>query len=906
MISANVTPIKANHKIVYSTRNNTFIRNKKLIEKEEYYEPDALQLSNHITEKIFLNNQAISSKLSQTKSQKQQRNISTWITDSPKADTHKNTPTDFRTSLNGSTSSRKFFNRTLSVPKITQSDTISTEHYSKLKRCMKNSHGSSIYDPSIEQSLPKLEESSSIDPIAIVKEAKAMKRFLDDRKKLRGLLKQKADISHLSDIKHETSSHRGSQILDIQIATQSQPTTVPILESELDSLRSQAEPRFKQLRSATLSPMEARDRPPVLNSLPSLAYVDLPKRQQLNRFPRESTSLSSIQFVPVESQKSNDTQTIHLNSAILSPLTSQTTFFSKAIFSDNKYHEGALLGLENVQASGYLDGFTETRLGGSLSLKTLNAIPKISEKAEQKPSELLKLKGDETIENQPLLQELRREIPSILSGQPPSRNDTVLLSRWIENKLKVIVESANLTEKQKCLNCDEVFNVGLNELVRQVRFECTERAELLLKIWMSYLRVFNQFKLSLMADQAKLHDDYEDTYNRVHKVYKDIIAKGDEQREKLQKQVEQLISEKETLQAQCDKLLQAEAGYLQKNRDLKSLLKKTAKQLQKLKEDNDSMNMRLMSRTVAQSVKLDSDSQKKTPGFSRAASTMSIEPDRRLSNTAAAFLFPASMLQKKPEIQEEDSASDASSENLVYEVDDDPGAEKEKQNIHKIEQLNSLALVHLTTDVIKHDREVQTDVELYERNHCVVECQTDLRLLNANYDELLSQQNNLDELVIDHKLKKEVDVIDSESFDFLNHSYRASINKQDSLRIPTTVSNLDSHNRTSRLNPPKVLIQTVNTSGLIRMKSENLAQTVSEFKYEEETTNNLGVPEIHADKMRVRSLILHDGKVTQEEAKEDHRDHHGGNPSLNSEQNLLIEEENKTPEKIASRGNNYY
>ena len=789
MINTSHAPIKASHQIALSTKNNTFLRNKQFFGKQDPFNSAPLNLDHQTSERIFQNNQIIAQKINDAKAQRLHRTSSLGFLDTSAVDQIKSLSLDKNPSSTLLKEGRRALAQTLRMPKNGNSGM--SPHEKHFKPAKGSSNHSSLCDPSLDQFIPKLED-SMVDHLAVAKEVKAMKRFNDDRKQLRKTFKQKSDISHLTDLKREPpTSNRDLQILELHLASQSQLSS-PVLDLDLSSKKTLDEPKSKLARSANASPSNSRDRSLVKSGFPSLANLELPR--PTIRFLAEQPSPHSDrpQYLQVDTHRSYDQKSIRFNNVLLTPITNQATHLSREFFPENKFHEGALLNLENLQADGYLGGFSEAFSATCSPIKhNTSVIPKICDNSDKKPSKLSKSRWEEMLDNQTLLEDLKKEIPNIMSAFPPSRSDTVALSHWIEEKLKAVLESTGLTEKQKCMQCDEIYNVGLNEIIRQVRFDCAERAELLSRIWMSYLRVFNQFKLSLLADQAKLHDEHEDTYNRVHKMYKDMMAETIAERDKLRVQLQDSIAEKNAATRKYDKMAKREAKILQKNRDLRSLLKKTAKEMERLKEDNEAMNIRLLARNILlPTSKPENELSKKNTNVPRPSTRVTTGTGQ----SPMASPLKAATSRKEEIAEEKDStATEISSEDLEYEMDNDEEDDEEvrearkAESVHKIEQLNSLALVHFVPDVVKYfeNRDIQTGQDLYDLCHSHAECQTDLKLLNVNYDELFSNQSNVDELVIDHKLKKEVEVIGSAaSFDLMGYSSEAGSLREvnDSLR----------------------------------------------------------------------------------------------------------------------------
>ena len=47
---------------------------------------------------------------------------------------------------------------------------------------------------------------------------------------------------------------------------------------------------------------------------------------------------------------------------------------------------------------------------------------------------------------------------------------------------------------------DEIYNIALNEIIREVSKDCAERGKLIEYVWNNYLNLFNIFKQKLVED----------------------------------------------------------------------------------------------------------------------------------------------------------------------------------------------------------------------------------------------------------------------------------------------------------------------------------------------------------------------------------------------------------------------
>ena len=65
----------------------------------------------------------------------------------------------------------------------------------------------------------------------------------------------------------------------------------------------------------------------------------------------------------------------------------------------------------------------------------------------------------------------------------------VNLGNWLMKTIEGINRDTLISINEKHIKADEVYNVVLNELIREVTSECFERGELLMQVWKAYMGV---------------------------------------------------------------------------------------------------------------------------------------------------------------------------------------------------------------------------------------------------------------------------------------------------------------------------------------------------------------------------------------------------------------------------------
>ena len=89
-----------------------------------------------------------------------------------------------------------------------------------------------------------------------------------------------------------------------------------------------------------------------------------------------------------------------------------------------------------------------------------------------------------------LIASLKKDIPNALGDAPSGRTEVILLQNWLANKINDL-KKEKLEPKERLYKADQVYNITLNELIRQVCLECNERGELIKKVWKCYISLYD-------------------------------------------------------------------------------------------------------------------------------------------------------------------------------------------------------------------------------------------------------------------------------------------------------------------------------------------------------------------------------------------------------------------------------
>lgn len=377
------------------------------------------------------------------------------------------------------------------------------------------------------------------------------------------------------------------------------------------------------------------------------------------------------------------------------------------------------------------------------------------------------------MDTEDLLSEIRREVPSVLSQTPATRQDVMVLSTWMNSKIQQIAENGSLKEEEKNLQYDRLYNICINEVFRQISLECAERGELIHRIWSCYFQIFSQCKLNLEAEIQRLKAEHQKESQRQYEWHQKFIDKKDQDLEDCKLEIQKLLKAQEDDQKNFMKMMHKNLKYKQKIDQLKGIITVNKAQIEEVKDENRRYAKRLAYK-IANSTK-----GTYVPTFhaqyqggpkenvnlrdSSVPENLGVGSSLASPRKSAIPLTPTAHQEKRLPIvkittEEEESGSsdsDESSMDFVYE-----DTVTNSKQVFKIDHLNNNMIMHKkaeTNEVDPYQPEGMTE----RRNvkTCTIAIQTNLVLAESKYDGILDNQKLVDELVTELKVKREIDVM---------------------------------------------------------------------------------------------------------------------------------------------------
>ena len=338
-----------------------------------------------------------------------------------------------------------------------------------------------------------------------------------------------------------------------------------------------------------------------------------------------------------------------------------------------------------------------------------------------------------------LFEDLKKNHPNLFSNTPSGRKDVVILKEWLRNTLKLIFESNDISKKDKYVIADEAFNLCINELIRQISFDCIERGELMTHIWKNYLKLFARIFAYELKEKSKFEDEKENEYLKYTKMFRGQLAEKENVISELNKTIQEQKNEINLLKLDILQWKKSEQKNVEKAQEMKKINEQLFMKSRKLKQENEEIRFKLS--------KYREDSQKMRN--LKRTTTMRFESQNTKFDSQNSFGLN----------QEEDSDKELNSEledqhlkdimKLLGENDPEDGENQINKDLDNPiivkcfqEQKEKILFVKAT--------EIDKDIrDSYFHNKG---CQSDLNFVGSQYDTILTNEK-LEEVINERKIK---------------------------------------------------------------------------------------------------------------------------------------------------------
>jgi len=373
-----------------------------------------------------------------------------------------------------------------------------------------------------------------------------------------------------------------------------------------------------------------------------------------------------------------------------------------------------------------------------------------------------------------ILNDLKRELPNIITGAPASRQDVIVLTSWIDSKIQQTSDDPFMKEEEKNAMCDKYYTVCLNEIFRQINLECTERADLLFRIWTSYFKLFDMARAKTEAENKTLKTLYQEENQKQYEWNQKLINKREEELEDAKLEIQKLIKERDEAEHKLEKWIQKDIKFKENRYQIKGIVTKLNKQIEELKEENARYAKRLAFKIA------NTNKGTYVPTFlthNTAAGAGGKEVNREASipsnlgvGSSISTPLKNSQAGNSPreeqqydqflKVVEEENMAASSIESLQSSLDfiyED--AETQAKQVFRIDQLNNNAVVYKRNITMGPDADNVDEIRVIGLETVEKETQTNLALAESKYDDVFEGQKVLDELISEVRLKKEVDIL---------------------------------------------------------------------------------------------------------------------------------------------------
>ena len=162
---------------------------------------------------------------------------------------------------------------------------------------------------------------------------------------------------------------------------------------------------------------------------------------------------------------------------------------------------------------------------------------------------------------------------------PSGRKDVLNLSEWLNKMLENIYEQKTLHINQIFEHVQMIYTACLKELIRQVAVQCTERGQLLEKIWEAYIDLLDRAIKENSSEKSQMENEYLDEIAGLHSTY--------------QKQLEFQILNFENIKKERDEQISLLTTQKEQLKYLKKKVRRLNNDLKKTKAENENTKINL-------------------------------------------------------------------------------------------------------------------------------------------------------------------------------------------------------------------------------------------------------------------------------------------------------------------------
>lgn len=179
-------------------------------------------------------------------------------------------------------------------------------------------------------------------------------------------------------------------------------------------------------------------------------------------------------------------------------------------------------------------------------------------------------------------------------GSPATREDTTILSEWLDSMLKTALSESNNNIENLCETAMLIYEVCFHEIVRQVSVQCLERGDLINRVWKAYLGILEKALKISKAIQSRQVSEFQTDLNNLAQGYKDQIQELKSHQKFSSEEINKIKRQLKNKEDEINKIAKKEVKIIEKMNLIQKEYESNKRELLFIQEDNRILNAKLM------------------------------------------------------------------------------------------------------------------------------------------------------------------------------------------------------------------------------------------------------------------------------------------------------------------------
>ena len=466
------------------------------------------------------------------------------------------------------------------------------------------------------------------------------------------------------------------------------------------------------------------------------AMLDTLRRDSKDSSFRDYVEQSMIRHSDTETRVHDDLKHLFLNNLndIVTRRASNFYTQSSASPKHDEIHAALKLNINQTGSNTFRKQherlFSDSRIGDLISPFTPrnNSIIDIKEQQSshfQGTDSVLEMSPEAGDFSKNLLESLRSKLPNALKDAPSGRTDVLILSSWLQSNVEQVKKNIKINFTEKLHRTDEIYSLVLNELIRQVSCECLERGELVMKVWKNYIALYNGIALDIKDHFKARNQSREEELLRVQNDLKKQLELKNSENQELVKLNEELEGKYKTIKSEKFRADIKYSNFSEIIVKMKVKMKTAKKQLEIITQEYHDVYYRYHKLRKEKNIEEDE-----------------IDFEELLRSKLLAIQAKISIPEINSILLEEDLV-----ENEPKEIEDD-----QKQS----QQKDAAFGAFIGRKIEVADKETEVEKYAFSEGRVEVAVQTELKLVDPQYNELFADMNTIEEFRKEELLRQEI------------------------------------------------------------------------------------------------------------------------------------------------------